>query len=792
MNTGMPRLTALVCLFFCFTQKTRAQYESLADLPEFRSGTSHFKNGEFDKASENLLRAWDTVSADEENEEEKKIVASRLLLALWESGGHDQIVEWYEENSSVVVSGPARLHLAYALRDAEEFEKAAPLFGSLGKIPGATLSSLSENQAYCMVRSGKPSAALRLLEESGDAKTAREVFLRTGLALRSGAYEKAIEYADILIHQELEGLSPAMQFEAELIRARAMTKSGSGQQAASDLLVLIEGLDDPPQIYRAFEALKDITVIAELASLPKDLDRLQEGPESPDVKLAAEYYGALLSNPGDENLAVKLEEFARENSDHPLGQEARIALSHLKPEESGYWLSEVENSGAGEFLQARIDHARATGLFEKDAFNEASRNFVKMAESFQGEKREAPLYNAAIAALFSEDEDAFEKLRKRIVSENQTSPMHGDLLFLSGIFFASKNDSRAFELLSGFVRDYPDHPSRNEAELAIAELHLNQVPPRPQAAREVLSELSVRRLGIRENERLDYNALWTEVIDNQSTEVQRVGEQFLTDWPNSVYRAEVSMLIAAHYFEEKRFRQAKSLFDIVASDFPEGEFAESANFFAAKASSTSEESLELWDNVISGDGKLAQAARHEKGLLLLKLNRFDDARELFAETVELGKVGEPLMIAAIAETGYSWYIEALKNGGDKEMLGNAADSYGRISRIPGVSRSWRYEAAVRRGKCLEARGDATVALEIYKSMVSETEDLSLTLTTDSPIREIEWLYRAGFAAISVLEKNDDWASAIKMADVLSRKNGPRAIEASRYADRMRLKHWVWE
>lgn len=787
------RCLAAVCLLFSSVESGIAQYESLADISEFRKGCQSFSEGNYEDAVLKLSHAWETVSADEENEEEKRIVASRLIQALYRADQKSKLVEWYDENKGLNISPEAKLFLAIALRDEEHFEAAAALFGSLSRFSTGIDISIPENQAYCLVRSGRPAAGLRLLEERGAADSPRKKFLRAVLAQKSGDYEQTIAYADSLLDGDEEPKEGStLHFEARLIRAKALTKLGKGQEAASDLIALIEELNTPPDIYRAFEALKDITAITELSNLQEELDELRETQESPDVKLAAEYYGTVLSHSNEEELVEKLENFARQHANHPLGQEARITLSQLKPEESGYWLAEVEKSGAGEFLQARVDHARAAGLFEQDSFNEASKNFVKMAEVTSGEKREAPLYNAAIAALFGDDEDAFETLRKRIVSENQASPVHADLLFLSGIFFASKNDPRAFELLSGFVRDYPDHPSNIEAELAMAELRLNQVPPRPQSARKILSGLTTRRLGIQENERLDYTSLWIEVIDQQSTEVERVGEKFLQDWPNSVYRAEVSMLVASHYFEQGKFKRARELFEIVATDFPNGDFAEAALFFAAKSNPGDSGNLKLWDELIAIEGDLARAARHEKGLLLLSLNRFDEAREQFA-TVENAEFGDSeLKIAAMAERGYSWFMEALRNDGDKEMLGNAADIFGRVSRMPNASRAWRYESAVRRGKALEAQGNSVVALEIYRSLIRETEDPSLLLNADSPIRETEWLYRAGFAAIAILESNEDWAGTIKMADTLSRKNGPRAIEAARYADRMRLKHWVWE
>jgi hypothetical protein len=99
---------------------------------------------------------------------------------------------------------------------------------------------------------------------------------------------------------------------------------------------------------------------------------------------------------------------------------------------------------------------------------------------------------------------------------------------------------------------------------------------------------------------------------------------------------------------------------------------------------------------------------------------------------------------------------------------------------------------VRRGKCLEALGRNSIALEIYRSIVDERKSDPTVLEGDLPLQETEWVFRAGFAAIDILTAEKNWAAAISVADALSDKNGPRAIEATRFAERLRLKHWVWD
>jgi hypothetical protein len=121
----------------------------------------------------------------------------------------------------------------------------------------------------------------------------------------------------------------------------------------------------------------------------------------------------------------------------------------------------------------------------------------------------------------------------------------------------------------------------------------------------------------------------------------------------------------------------------------------------------------------------------------------------------------------------------------------AADRFAALSNLAAAPALWRYNAAVRRGKCLEALGKASVALEIYRSIVDETSSNAASATPLAP-GETEWVFRAGFAAIEILNAEKNWGGAIEIADALAEKNGPRAIEASRLAEKLRLKHWVWD
>jgi len=83
-------------------------------------------------------------------------------------------------------------------------------------------------------------------------------------------------------------------------------------------------------------------------------------------------------------------------------------------------------------------------------------------------------------------------------------------------------------------------------------------------------------------------------------------------------------------------------------------------------------------------------------------------------------------------------------------------------------------------------------LEIYRSIVNETGSSNSLLLPEMTIRELDWVFRAGFSAITLLKEREDWASAIRVADLLADLEGSRSFEATRLARSLRLTHWVWE
>ncbi|MEM1296380.1 MAG: hypothetical protein AAGH89_13515, partial [Verrucomicrobiota bacterium] len=74
-------------------------------------------------------------------------------------------------------------------------------------------------------------------------------------------------------------------------------------------------------------------------------------------------------------------------------------------------------------------------------------------------------------------------------------------------------------------------------------------------------------------------------------------------------------------------------------------------------------------------------------------------------------------------------------------------------------------------------------------VISQAPTLGLS---PEEIPEYTWFYRAGFSAIALLQKQEQWGAAIRLAERLAQTGGTRAIEAARLADKLRLEHFFWD
>lgn len=777
-------------LFFCvlllwitWIFDGRAQ-ESLADLESFREGCQALADQRFETAAREFRKTWDLLKAEEAGDVEKNFVAKRLVESLVRNGNTSGAVKWSRRHTDFFLDPQTTRWVALAFQNERLFAEAAELYNSL-----ASGDSLSRNarmdHAVCLAASGQEALAYETILKCEEPVTAAESVLFGQVAARAGKTEEANAYLDSIDPADLTTEDGALAFR---IRLWIALQSGKREEAIQSLFEEIDRAGDSGQARKLFLILESLAQEAPIDGLAKHLQPLTSKPDHPASE-AASLFSIILTNPEEEQLPG-LTRFLKSNPSSNLALEAKLRIQNL--EADSLKLDIPLEKSLPQDLENRARFSQSVSLYMSDRFEEAAQSFQQAAESEKGNIRATNLYNAAVASLRAEDIAKFSSLRSELSGFAPRSPVLADLDYLGGLYYASRGDAKAFDMLTGFVRSHPNHPSHVDAQLALAEIQLNQAPARPLAAREIVDQLSNQPLTLLQSERLDYIAIWTEIADNKSAEVIRLSQSFLNDWPSSSYLAEIALLLAGKLYVQKNNAAAKKYFDFVAEKFPSSPSAGTAKFFAAKSSPPEENTVLLWKSLIQDDGEFALQAKHELGLLLLSLDRFEEARNEFTSLIEDEDCPPGLRFAVTADLGFSWYAQALADDRNRENLEKAASIYADLSRTQEASRFWRYSAAVRRAKCLEALGNSPVALEIYRSIVEEAESPHTFLESELSRAEADWVYRAGFAAIQILSTAEDWKGAIKLADSLSQKDGPRAIEAARLAEKLRLKHWVWE
>lgn len=772
VGSAVRWIAAFSAVFWSAGIRTAMGQESLADLAVFREGCQALADERFESARDRFLECWKLLGERDSPGPENGFVAARLLETLARGGDADEAIDWFGEHEGAIDSG-GHYWVAVAFQKAERYAEAASHYQVHLASAAAPRSDALLNLAVCLTRDGEGAQAHELLSAAPSPESPEERLRHAQIAAADGDHDDSFRIAGSLTFEEVGAdlILPLMR-----LRAALQLHLGDRKAAAEVLYEGLEAAGDSETARRGFVLLE--VLLGD--DLPKDLAfRISEWEKksgTPLAEVARLFRIILLGNP--ETRTADLRQFAGQTGDPALKLEAGVRLGEAAE----------GTPGIDPELLTRLDFAMADQAFRAGRFGEAAGLFSSFAELLSGESAARNRYNAAIAALRNNDPEEFARQEEACRASDPRSPYLVDLGYVGGLYFASRGEVAAFDRLNSFVLENPDHPANVNARLALAEIHLNQAPARPAAAREISESLATRPLTLAQSERLDYITIWIDLIEGNSSDLLRRAAEFVSSWPSSVYRAEVLMILASEHYRRKSRAEAAAIFHQVATEFPKSAFALPAKFFEAKSLPPEEATLERWRVLAGEGGPLSREAAHELALLLLSLDRFGEAREALEKLVQETGDTEPLHFAAMADLGYACYLEGLAGGRNSEALEEAAKRFTTLSNLVAAPAFWRYQASVRRGKCLEALGKDPVALEIYRSIVEETRSSGSPLSPS----EAEWVFRAGFAAIELLGSTGDWATAIRIADTLSEKSGPRSIEATRLAERLRLQHWIWD
>jgi|GEM_PF-4946415 len=454
----------LICLFaLIFSNPALAQGpESLADLPSFRKGCADLETGKYKSGAVALRKCWEIISQGDADSTGKNLVIARLLECWVRGGESDRAVRWYHLNDDRLrFDVTSKFWATLALQNEEHFSEAARHYSTLVKEIPQPSHALISNYAWCLFRGGNPKAGLEILDGAFSPQNDEDRIARARMAFEADQLPRSGELVDAVLPR-LDQLPPLWEFQARDLRAQLLSKATHRDEAVSEILEWIPTLKKPDQIYRACSLLREIALPINFKKINSRLDQWRNTESNPkDLKIAAEYTQLILAAPGD---SERLKAFIRKHPGHPLAREARLALMQLEPGKDFTVPGDpTKPAPIDPVWDARLHFLKATQLYWKKQWKEAAEEFEISGAREKGAERQRAIYNAAVAALQSGDQDLFTTLRDQLIQFDKDASIIGDLLYKTGLYYASRGDNRAFQALNSFILKFPNHPSRIEA-----------------------------------------------------------------------------------------------------------------------------------------------------------------------------------------------------------------------------------------------------------------------------------------------------------------------------------------
>lgn len=462
--------------------------------------------------------------------------------------------------------------------------------------------------------------------------------------------------------------------------------------------------------------------------------------------------------------------------------------------------------GGGEsvvdFLLGMIRFSR--GERDPAEYREALTLFSKAAD-LEGDlaRRRRALYNAAMCAIKAGQKVVLASLMTQLAQAAPAGDQGrkggdesaADVELDRALQLAGKMEPAAGDELAAFIKAHPPHPRWAEAQVALAEFSLLDVPPRIKPATEALDAASRSKHDPALQERIDYVHLWLREATQDLPGVARAGLAFMDAWPNSSRLDEVRMKVGEAYYRLENFLNARTQFQLLVKNSPDSPYADTALYFAGKAAmklgsvgSTEflNAAIATWEELSQREGPLASAARQQQAI----------ARRLQGNNPEAMKLLDDLLDNPQTQGDQRYGIlcdkaELLVSMGrtDATRFDDAVKLLQSMLKDKDLPFAWSARAGVLLALSLKDQAHNTEALEACYDVVANGSNF---LSQPSTPTEFQWFYRAGFLAVDLLKEGQKWEAAAKMAEKLAQTGGDRAKEAAEKATEIRLKHFLWD
>ena len=662
---------------------------------------------------------------------------------------------------------------------------------------------------------------LSSLKLSNQRYDSHRQFLQGQLKLAQKNRLAAVGIFEALLNKTEEdnhGLSAALVHELHLALADSRALDGNLQEGIDSILTTLEKLPDSPRLVELFQRLdqwlaqKDSREVIEKLnewvgqniSQPIPLPLLG-APDGESVSTLTLQYTSdrFLSPRSAFALLILAKKNLKELESKALGLAQLESLQIISPASHPEIKSEVLTTyGLAALADRQFEQAFRTfsflrqesptlssqavasalmgkaahALLDKKMASQAFLDARSLADEAKDEKlsRLSDL-NAGICLLGIANTEEMDEITSRLEAGNSRT----ELLLERALRLSDINDPSARTLLDEFLVNHPEHPRRDEASLSLAESYLFSQPRRIILAQEQLKALSFD-------------------LDRQSNlEVRRIlaflqmdeGMELATDFLKKLPEHPFSPRIA---FQQGRAYQrigakpgeAHLTFKKLIANYPDDPLVEVARMqsaisaLATGTDSSKADALKNFNKLIDDKGVLANEAAIRKARLLIDQAEQDNALDAI-EILETQNL----------TTSHRWRALVLKGEAHYQLNDDesALKAYSQLLAMKNISIGTRNRASFLKGRSLKNLGDTKKAYETFYAVVNRQID-------PERMSDLEWKWfdECGKGALKILEEEEKWTAAVKLAEKISRSGSPSAQDAAERAKRLRLDHFIWD
>ncbi|WP_395750168.1 tol-pal system YbgF family protein [Prosthecobacter sp.] len=702
--------------------------------------------------------------------------------------------------------------LAALGENAEARDTLAPLLADAADAGLQKHARLLQNEID--INEGKPATGL-----SDTAEDAPTRFLRARTLLQSGQVGPAQEILQSVLESSKGG--ERMHQAATLLQAEALLRQRLVAEAQAHLLNFLDSTAESSLWVEAFDLLNHVHEEApQSTTLPEGVlrwissgNKAQQLPDPPPALAAAtaEFRGHamyltarwLAEQKRDDEAVGLLEALIQSHSSHPRLSEAmslamEIYASHHSDERvmvlADAWREKFSRSSVpvdfavGSLLYRRGDHQEAVEVFQ---------NAANLAATLT-ERRRA-LFNAAVSAVAASDFTLYQSLLGQLEILTNTSATGVDsndsaatLELEKALAQAAGRKPEAEAALRTFIRAHPKHPRFAEACVALAEWQLMIVPPRIDEARKALDNATTGKTALSpaQMQRIDYTRMWLSDAAGDLKTLVTQGAAFTKAWPRSALLPEVRMKIAGAYYRLEDFANARTEFEIIARDAPDGAQADSALYFAAMSASSvmsvegRQRAVEIWEELAQKNGPLAVASRRQQALSERLQGNHAAALAALDKVLAMKALDQEERLATICEKAE---LLLLLGKTEPVRLDSAADLLDEFLTNHALPFLWKARAGFTLASIHHDAKRDTEALEACYNVLREADK-----TPPASPADYLWFSKAGFFGVDLLEASRQWEAAARLAEQIAQRPGDRAVEARDRATKIRLEHFLWD